>query len=367
MSGLILQRLLGSNERNHTMKYSVLFALFMSYLGVIALTPVQAQDDLIYVAVEPCRIVDTRNAGGDIAANSFRNFRVSGTLGELAVQGGKSDCLDPKAGTGQKPLAIVAYVIAVPPGPGSGSGVLSAYPSNQLPPPVGSGSTVNFAAQQIIGNTTTITICDPAGSCPTDGEFAVLARNTNQHVVIDVQGYFYPVLDLIDTSKHYVIVDANDQTIGAAIGGDVGEPVIITSQGYHAEVDANDGKVHVDINVFYTDVNCTGTAYMDYLGSLEGKVTWTGLDLIQVESAVGAIFNADDTGIEYWYVPYTSTLVADIPVQSVWLYDYRAETMVCEVVVSATITTAAEVFQNDQAITGFPNAAFQAPLRYDYR
>ena len=163
----------------------------MITLGVTALVPVQAQDDLVYVAVEPCRIVDTRNAGGVIPANNFRNFRASGVLGELAAQGGVSDCLDPKTGTGQRPLAVVAYVLAVP-SPGSGSGVLTAYPSNLPPPPVGSGSTVNFAAQQVIGNTTTITLCDLNGACPTDGEFAVLARNTDQHVVVDVQGYFYP-------------------------------------------------------------------------------------------------------------------------------------------------------------------------------
>ena len=174
------------------MKKSIPLTLFLIILGTSVLAPVQAQDELVYVAVEPCRIVDTREAGGVITANNFRNFLVSGTLGELAVQGGKADCLDPKAGTGSKPLAISAYVIAVPTGE-STSGVLTAYPSDQQPPPVGAGSTVNFVAGQAIGNTTNITLCDPAGSCPTDGEFAILARNTNQHVVVDVQGYFYPL------------------------------------------------------------------------------------------------------------------------------------------------------------------------------
>jgi hypothetical protein len=164
----------------------------MIILGTTVLAPVQAQDELVYVAVEPCRIVDTRGAGGVIAANNSRNFRVSGTVGELAVQGGESDCLDPKAGTGLQPLAVSAYIVAVP-APGSTNGVLTAYPSNLPPPPAGFGATVNFAASQVIGNTTNITLCNPAGSCPADGEFAILARNTPQHVVIDVQGYFYPL------------------------------------------------------------------------------------------------------------------------------------------------------------------------------
>jgi hypothetical protein len=174
------------------MNKSTLLTLFMIISGTTVLAPVQAQDELVYVAVEPCRIVDTRGAGGVIAANNSRNFRVSGTVGELAVQGGESDCLDPKAGTGLQPLAVSAYIVAVP-APGSTNGVLTAYPSNLPPPPAGFGATVNFAASQVIGNTTNITLCNPAGSCPADGEFAILARNTPQHVVIDVQGYFYPL------------------------------------------------------------------------------------------------------------------------------------------------------------------------------
>ena len=166
------------------MKKSISFIFLM-----IALGTANPQDELSYVAVDPCRIVDTREAVGAITANNIRNFRVSGTLGELAIQGGKTDCLAPKAGV--NPLAISAYVLAVP-ATGSTAGVLTAYPSDHLPPPVGAGSTVNFAAGQVIGNTTNITLCDQT-SCTTDGEFAVLARSTDQHVVVDVQGYFYPL------------------------------------------------------------------------------------------------------------------------------------------------------------------------------
>ena len=47
------------------MNKSVLFTLFLTVAGTTAPAPAQAQDELIYVAVPPCRIVDTRNAGGD--------------------------------------------------------------------------------------------------------------------------------------------------------------------------------------------------------------------------------------------------------------------------------------------------------------
>ena len=162
-------------------------------LASAAINSAQAQTDLTYVAVSPCRVADTRgSAEGVINANTFRNFRVSGSSGQLAVQGGQVDCLDPKSSSGVRPTAVAAYILAIPNASSTGRGVLSAYPSNQSPPPVGSGSTVNFGEDQAIGNTSIVSICS-SGTCPNGGELAVLARNSNQDVVIDVQGYFYPV------------------------------------------------------------------------------------------------------------------------------------------------------------------------------
>lgn len=157
-------------------------------LNTTILSPAMAQDKLVYVAVEPCRIADTRKSAlGSINANTVRNFQVAGSSEDLASQGGTADCLNPE---GSAPTAIAAYILAVPT-TGSVRGALSAYPSDQAPPPVGSGSTVNFAEGQTIGNTTIVTICT-GSNCPSDGELAVLARNSDEDVVIDVQGYFYP-------------------------------------------------------------------------------------------------------------------------------------------------------------------------------
>ena len=150
---------------------------------------VHAQDELVYVAVEPCRIADTRqSAMGVIRADTLRNFRVSGSSGDLAVQGGEVDCPNPRPG--KQPVAVSAYILAVPAESSSDKGVLTAYPSDEPQPPPGSGSTVNFDLGQTIGNTTIVTICS-GGDCPADGELAVLARKTDEHAVIDVQGYFY--------------------------------------------------------------------------------------------------------------------------------------------------------------------------------
>ncbi|MEP0203573.1 MAG: hypothetical protein ABJ084_04925 [Halioglobus sp.] len=151
-------------------------------------SPANAQD-LIYVAVEPCRVADTRDSSmGIVRAGTNRNFRVTGSAEDLADQGGRVECTNPKGE--ESPAAVAAYIIAVPPENSSGNGVLAAYPSDQPVPEAGSGSTVNFRKDQVVGNTTIATICS-GDECPSDGELAVLARVSDQHVVIDVQGYFY--------------------------------------------------------------------------------------------------------------------------------------------------------------------------------
>jgi hypothetical protein len=176
-----------NSQGDHMNKFVLLASV--AVLAASDLSPAQAQDELIYVAVEPCRIVNTRkSAAGVINANTFRNFLVAGSSEELAVQGGTADCANPKGA--EQPVAISAYIIAVPADSSIGQGVLTAYPSDIPTPPVGTGSTVNFAKDQTIGNTTTVKVCADS-DCPFDGELAVLARNTDEHVIVDVQGYFY--------------------------------------------------------------------------------------------------------------------------------------------------------------------------------
>ena len=162
---------------------------------------VHAEDGLIYVPVEPCRIVNTRKGVAQpVTKNNFSNFLVSGTAGELFDQGGQQAGGCPAPRKGQKPAAIAAYVVAVPASSSSGGGVLTAYPSDQPQPPVGAAATVNFEQGKVVGNTTIISLCT-ANDCPADGQFAILARDTDEHVIVDVQGYFYPTNDNGDCSS----------------------------------------------------------------------------------------------------------------------------------------------------------------------
>lgn len=169
----------------------------LSLFAVMAATAlssaVSAQEELVYIAVEPCRIVNTtKGLEQPVRKNSNTKFKVLGTAAELRDQGGNQSggCPAPQGREGQQPAAIAAYVIAVPAPSSDSGGILTAYPSDQPQPPPGTGSTVNFEEGQTLGNTTIITLCDPDG-CPANGEFAVLSRNTDEHVIVDVQGYFY--------------------------------------------------------------------------------------------------------------------------------------------------------------------------------
>jgi hypothetical protein len=156
--------------------------------------PAQAQENLIYVAVEPCRLVETRPAlggAGPIPESGTRNFLVYGDEADLSSQGGAAGgCAHPREDSGVEPLAISAYVVGVPTAT-SGAGHLTAYPSDG-PEPDNASATVNYEAQQVNGNTTNVTLCQPGPTCPTDGQMAIKAFTTDQNVVIDVQGYFYP-------------------------------------------------------------------------------------------------------------------------------------------------------------------------------
>jgi len=179
--------------KSRALVFLLLFAMF---------TPGSlAEDDLIYDAVDPCRVADTRKSSeGVIVANTVREFQVFGSSGELAVQGGEVDCVHPKQSANVSPVAVAAYVIAIRNGDSSGNGALSLYPSNLPTPAPGSGTTVNFFDVNAIGNTTIARVCDT--NCPAAGELAVLARTTDRDVVIDIQGYFYSARDPVLVPDH---------------------------------------------------------------------------------------------------------------------------------------------------------------------
>lgn len=168
------------------MKTTLLLAASLALLAT-TFNPAQAQfGGQVYEAVDPCRIVDTRKtADGFIPANQSRNFRVHGNAETLAAQGVTGACANPRSG--EEPVAIAAYIVATPGDTNpTNNGVVTAYPADNDEPEKGTAATVNFDQGATIGNTSIISLCT---NC--DEPMAVLVRETDYHVVIDVQGYFY--------------------------------------------------------------------------------------------------------------------------------------------------------------------------------
>lgn len=136
--------------------------------------------DLVYTPVQPCRILDTRNAGGPILANSSRDFIAafpsSPTVGDYTQQGGSNT----NCGMGQTAAtAVVLNLTAVTP---DGAGFATVYTAS-TPRPF--AASVNYAAGAIVNNTVIVRIPDTVS--PADFSIYSFAQS---HYVADIVGYF---------------------------------------------------------------------------------------------------------------------------------------------------------------------------------
>jgi hypothetical protein len=133
-------------------------------------------NDLVYTMITPCRIADTRVAGGKLAAGATRDFIGNNPASNFAVQGGNagSDC-----GIPAEPSAVVMGVTVVGTG---GSGYVTVFPYGVSRPLAAS---MNYTGvNQILGNEIIVkqTIAGAA-------DFSIYSTNS-AHLVIDVVGYF---------------------------------------------------------------------------------------------------------------------------------------------------------------------------------
>jgi endosialidase-like protein len=133
-----------------------------------------ASADLVYTPVNPCRIADTRAAGGALVANASRTFD-GYAASSFAAQGGTaSDCAMPNG-----VAAIAMNVYAVNP---AGLGFIKLWPANSAEPAV---STVNYQAG--------ITAIATGAIVPVDGANSnrfVAKSPLPVHFIADVVGYF---------------------------------------------------------------------------------------------------------------------------------------------------------------------------------
>jgi hypothetical protein len=133
--------------------------------------------DLVFTRITPCRVADTRVAGGPLASASQRNFYVAGSR-DFTSQGGVP-CGVPSGATS---VALNLTVTGT-----TGFGWLRTWPTGSAE---ASGSVINYVAGTTLANGLILPICDPfAGSCVA-GDLTVRADAAGTQVVIDVMGYF---------------------------------------------------------------------------------------------------------------------------------------------------------------------------------
>jgi hypothetical protein len=189
-------------------------------IGLLALGDSAAQ--LVYTPVPPCRIIDTRLAGGQLAPGSIRDFRVTGT-GSLAGQGGSATgCGVP---FGPATSAIINFVAVNP----AGAGNLRAWAYSTPPVAPPGASIINYTtvpgATLNLANGIVVPLCDLATTTCPNLDLRVRADASATHVVADVVGYFerFPR----EQVRSFTVVDTQgtDTLIGEACTHVVGAEV----------------------------------------------------------------------------------------------------------------------------------------------
>ena len=134
--------------------------------------------DLVYTPVAPCRVLDTRFAGGPLGGGAQLHIKVAGAI---TGQGGAADCLVP---AGPATAAVLNFVAVN----AAGAGNLRAFAfGGSLP----TASILNYAQVSglNIANGVVVPLCDPAVSTCTN-DLTIQADSGATQIVVDVLGYF---------------------------------------------------------------------------------------------------------------------------------------------------------------------------------
>jgi len=130
-------------------------------------------NDLVFTPLTPCRIVDSRIAGGPIANNGSRNFLAYSPTGFAAQGGDASDC--------GLPADVAAVAVKITASHPTLDGYFTAYASNIARP---LASSLNYFSGVDTSDTEMLSLCRPA--CAT--QFTVYSF-AQSNVVIDVVGF----------------------------------------------------------------------------------------------------------------------------------------------------------------------------------
>jgi hypothetical protein len=149
---------------------------------VTAETIGEVASDLVFVPLPPCRIIDTRIAGGILAAGVQRDFEVSGTADFTAQGGTVGGCGIPQASGFRAATAAAINFVAID---ATGKGNLQAWEFGQ---PIPTASILNYNA--INTNLANAVIVPIVGDGNSAKDLSVRANVSAVHLVADVTGYF---------------------------------------------------------------------------------------------------------------------------------------------------------------------------------
>ncbi|MFP5288869.1 MAG: hypothetical protein ACLGI9_24240, partial [Thermoanaerobaculia bacterium] len=162
--------------------------------------------DLVFVPLAPCRIIDTRVAGGALQPGVVRDFQVAGNT-QFGPQGGTINGCGVPAGTEEPnaPAVVVNFVAVSPGGPGN----LRAWAWGQ---PIPNASVLNYARVPglAIANGVVVPI---AGTNQVPADMHMQADVNGTHVVADVTGYFtrFRTEDIAKGEKSITVVSDGGQ------------------------------------------------------------------------------------------------------------------------------------------------------------
>ena len=162
--------------------------------------------DLVYTPITPCRLVDTRLAGGVVLAGSTRDFGAYGYPDFVRFGGSSTDC----GLAAERMTTAVINITAVLPDAG---GFATAYAGNLGARPL--ASSVNYTAGGVTNNSVMVNI-NPVGATP-DWK---LYSSATSHFVADIVGFYdnpyASPLQCVNTSSTQVTLGVGASNVGVA-------------------------------------------------------------------------------------------------------------------------------------------------------
>jgi hypothetical protein len=158
----------------------ILLTAMLTFTTTVSAQIGSPSSDLVYTPVTPCRILDTRLAGGGtglpIPAGGTSAYFTGGISSFAFAGGSATDCGLFTPGLNIAAVAI-NFVVVSP----SAAGYITVYPSGSTRP---TASTLNYAAGEVVANSAIVKVSQASFTA-----MSIFSLATT-HVVADVTGYY---------------------------------------------------------------------------------------------------------------------------------------------------------------------------------